>query len=213
LFGIDVAQGAFDAAVGILSVPVSFLIGATTAGLLIDRQIHLGRKPHYDYVMLISAACLGLSALVGVFDGLPTFGRSFHLKQTYFLLVLLCLASGLQNAAITSSSGSSVRTTHLTGITTDLGLGLARRMTLKGKDPRSKKENEANLHRIETIVSFAMGSAVSAWLYMRFEYFGFFLPCAIALYSALHGRSLKETHAQFAPVNWVEAEPKTSQSA
>jgi uncharacterized membrane protein YoaK (UPF0700 family) len=191
LFGVHVAHGEFEAAIGILSVPISFLMGATIAGLLVDRQIYLGKKPHYDYVMLLSAVCLGLATLVGYLNRWPAFGQNFHLKQTYFLLVLLCLASGLQNAAVTSSSGSSVRTTHLTGITTDLGLGIARRMTFKGKDARSKKENEANLLRIGTIASFAMGSTVAAWLFIKIGYLGFALPCSISLYSALHGRFLK----------------------
>ena len=208
LFGVDVAHGEYDAAVGILSVPVSFLIGATTAGLLIDRQTHLGRKPHYDYVMLMSATCLGLAAMAGTTNILPGFGQTFHLKSTYLLLILLCLASGLQNAAITSSSGSSVRTTHLTGITTDLGLGLARRLTLKGKDPRAKTENEANLLRIGTILSFALGSAVAAWLFLRVAYLGFSLPCAIALYSAAHGRILKMNFHRYASAKWLKTKSR-----
>ena len=164
LFGVHLAHGEVAAAIGISSVPIAFLLGATTAGLLIDRQIHLGKKPHYDYVMYLSAACLAASAL----------GQNFTQQPNYFLLVLLCLASGLQNAATTSSSGSSVRTTHLTGITTDLGLGIARRITLKGKDPCSKKENEANLLRIGTIFSFACGSCVAAWLFIQTGYLAFF---------------------------------------
>lgn len=206
LFGVHVAHGEIAAAIGISSVPIAFLIGATAAGLLIDRQIHLGKKPHYDYVMFGSAACLGFSALAGLFGKFPNFGQNFPQQPSYLLLVLLCLASGLQNAAITSSSGSSVRTTHLTGITTDLGLGIARRITLKGEDPRSKKENEANLLRIGTIISFACGSGVSAWLFSNFGYLAFILPTTIAIYSAFHGRSLKITHTRFNPVDWVGSE-------
>jgi uncharacterized membrane protein YoaK (UPF0700 family) len=194
LFGLHLAKFELEAAIGILSVPVFFLIGAIIAGLLIDRQIHLGRKPHYDYVMLISAVCLGLAALAGIFDRFPEFGQTFHLKHTYFLLVLLCLASGLQNAAITSSSGNSVRTTHLTGIATDLGLGIARQLTFRAKDPRTKKEIEANWLRIGAIISFAAGSAIGAWLFIKIRYGGFILPFLIALYSAFHARGIKMAH-------------------
>jgi uncharacterized membrane protein YoaK (UPF0700 family) len=197
LFGADLAHGDWDAAIGILSVPLAFLVGSTIAGLLIDRPIYLGKKPHYDYVMFASAICLLISALIGHFDTLPQFGSNFHLKQIYLLLVLLCLASGLQNAAITSSSGSSVRTTHLTGITTDLGLGIAKWLTLKGNDPTIKKVNEANLLRVGTILSFAVGSAVGAIGFTRWGYLGFLLPAAISLYSALHGRYEKLTHTRF----------------
>lgn len=200
LFGIHVAHGEYEAAIGILSVPISFLIGAMVAGLMIDRRIYLGKRPHYDYVMLASAICLAVSASMGFFDAMPEFGQNFHLKQTYVLLVLLCLASGLQNAAITSSSGSSVRTTHLTGITTDLGLGIARRLTVRGNDPRSLKENQANWLRLGTILFFAIGSAMGAWLFMKWGYYGFTLPFLIALYAAWHGRTIKQEERFTAPL-------------
>lgn len=197
LFGVHIAQGEYESAVGILSVPIFFLMGAVCAGLMIDRRIYLGKKPHYDYVMLASAICLGISASLGIFNASPEFGQNFHLKQTYLLLVLLCLASGLQNAAITSSSGSSVRTTHLTGLTTDLGLGIARRLTVRGSDPRSIKERNANLLRIGTIISFAVGSAVAALLFMKVGYYGFAFPATIALYAAWNGRGVKQDFSRF----------------
>ncbi len=46
LFGVDLSKSQFEAAIGILSVPFFFLLGAFLAGLLIDRPIHAGRKPH-----------------------------------------------------------------------------------------------------------------------------------------------------------------------
>jgi uncharacterized membrane protein YoaK (UPF0700 family) len=197
MFGINLAHGEFEAAAGILSVPVFFLMGAMIAGLLIDRRSYLGKKPQYEYVMLGSAFCLAGAACIGIFNEMPAFGQNFHLKQTYLLLVLLCLASGLQNAAITSSSGNSVRTTHLTGIITDLGLGIARRLTVRGNDPRSIKERHANWLRIGTIISFAMGSAVAALLFMKIGYYGFIFPCCISLYAALQSRSKGQASSAF----------------
>lgn len=198
LFGVDVANEQIEAAIGILSVPAFFLLGSFLAGLLIDRPIHRGGKPHFDWVMSLSALCLMLASLgggsVGGGGGWVQFGRfgeEIGLRQSYLLLVLLCMASGLQNAAITSSSGRSVRTTHLTGLTTDLGLGLARALTFDLKQERFQKERRANYLRIGSILSFVVGSAVGAWIFLRFNYHGFALPCVIALYAAWHGRRAK----------------------
>lgn len=194
LFGVDLTNNQVQAAFGILSVPIFFLLGAFVAGLLIDRPIHHEKKPHFDWVMGLSALCLFLAAGGGELLQFGIFG-STGFKENYLLMVLLCLASGLQNGAITSSSGSSVRTTHLSGLTTDLGLGLARMLTLDIQNNRFKKEVRANYLRIGSILSFVAGSAIGAWIFLRFGYRGFILSGLIASYAAWHGKNAKiEAH-------------------
>lgn len=188
LFGVGLTQQTGEA-LGLLSVPLFFLLGAFVAGLLIDRPLHRGLRPHFDWVMGLSAACL-LAATGYVFQ-IDHFGDKLGFGANYLLLILLCLASGLQNAAITSSSGSTVRTTHLTGLTTDLGLGLARALTFDLKAETARHERRANLLRIGSILSFVLGSAAGAFLFLKFGYAGFLLPAAIAIYSAWHGRLAK----------------------
>jgi len=58
LFGVDLANSQFEAAVQILSVPLFFLLGAFLAGLLIDRPLYKKRRPHFDWVMGLSACAL-----------------------------------------------------------------------------------------------------------------------------------------------------------
>ena len=181
LFGVDLINSRNEAAIGILSVPFFFLLGAFLAGLLIDRPIYHHKKPHFDYVMGLSALCLLLAAAGGELAQFGAFGGVSNLKHVYMLLALLCLACGLQNGAITSSSGSSVRTTHLTGLTTDLGLGIARLLTLRpqnenpNNDDRYTKEVRANRLRVGSILSFVLGSAVGSWFFMVLGYRGFVL--------------------------------------
>ncbi len=191
MFGADLLHGHVAASFSLLSVPLFFLLGAMIAGLLTDRPLHRKHAPRYDYVMALCAACLVLAALAGEFEQFGRFGQNFRLRETYFLLALLCLASGLQNGAITSSSGSSVRTTHLTGLTTDLGLGLARLLTFRPSDKRFRQETRADLLRAGTICAFVAGSAAGAGLFLSLHYRGFLLPAAISAYAAWHGRRLK----------------------
>lgn len=191
LFGVDVVNGQIEAAMGILSVPVFFLFGAFLAGLMIDRPVYLGKKPHFDWVMGLSALCLFTVAAAGALAQFGTFGDELTLRKSYLLLALLCLASGLQNAAITSSSGRSVRTTHLTGLTTDLGIGLSRALTFWAKKDRFSKEMWANYLRAGSIAAFVAGSAIGAGVFLRFGYSGFVLSALVATYAAWHGKKAK----------------------
>ena len=197
LFGVDLANRDIDVAVSMLSIPVFFLLGATIAGLLIDGSIHFKRKPHYDYVMGLCSLCLFAAGLAGQTEQFGSFGLPFHLNEKYVLLALLCTASGLQNGALTTSSGSSVRTTHMTGLTTDLGLGLARMMTFTPHDDVYRRERVANLLRVGTVLSFIVGSEVGAILFVALGYGAFLVPGVIAAYAAWHGRLFK--HAAHKP--------------
>lgn len=191
LFGVDFANFEIEAAIGILSVPLFFLLGAFIAGLLIDRPIYRKERPHFDWVMGLSGFVLILATTEGEFSKFGNFGEPLGLEKSYLLLILLCLASGLQNAAITSSSGKSIRTTHLTGLTTDLGLGLAKIISFDFKDQTRQKEMRANFLRVGSIASFVVGSAFGAWTFLSYGFRGFLIPAVIALYAAWHGRKAK----------------------
>jgi len=199
LFGVRLADHDVGAAFGILSVPVFFLLGAFLAGLLIDRPLYRGRKPHFDWVMGLSAVCLMFAAGCERIFHLSLSGRMIDLEESYVLLILLCMASGLQNAAITSSSGRSVRTTHLTGLTTDLGLGLARIFTFRDETERGRAERRANFLRLGSILAFVFGSAAGALIFVHWGYRGFLGPAVIALYAAWHGKKAKVTAHTLSP--------------
>jgi uncharacterized membrane protein YoaK (UPF0700 family) len=53
------------------------------------------------------------------------YGQNYYkntLPETQFLVALMLFATGLQNGLTASISNFSVKTTHLTGTTTDLGI-------------------------------------------------------------------------------------------
>lgn len=191
LFGVDLANRDLEIALSMLSMPVFFLLGGIVCGLLIDRELHYRRRPHYDYVMGLSCLCLLAAALGGSYEAFGPIGRPFHIEEKFVLIALLCLASGLQNGALTTSSGSSVRTTHMTGLTTDLGLGIARMLTFKPHDDVYRRERVANLLRVGTVLSFIVGSEVGAILFIGLGFRGFLVPAVIAAYAAWHGRLFK----------------------
>jgi len=188
LFGVGISEGKYDQAAGILAVPAFFLAGVMISAYLIDHRFHKGLRPHYDWVMLLEFLCLMLVALFGHFQFFGIFGHGEHLKEDFILLAMLCLACGLQNGAITTATGASVRTTHLTGITTDLGLGLIRAWGMPHAGEVFRQEVRSNWLRFGTILSFVMGSVIGAALFVQLKYLGFLLPAAIALYAMTQGR-------------------------
>jgi uncharacterized membrane protein YoaK (UPF0700 family) len=185
LAGVDAASTKFGDAIGMLTVPMYFLFGVMVSAYFVDRRVHEGKRPRYAFVMGLAAICLALAAIGGMLGWFGVFGEAVDLRRDYFLLALLCGASGLQNAALTSATGATIRTTHLTGITTDLGIGLIRAASLDDRDQRRRWEVKANFLRLGTITSFMIGSAVGADLYLVYGYAGFILPAMIALYAML----------------------------
>lgn len=182
LAGVDVALGKWSDAVAALSIPIYFLAGVLIAGSLSEGRMARGKRPLYPVIMGIMTLSLGLVTVGGVLGWFGAFGAEVSYTDDYMLLALLCGSSGLQNASISSASGGTLRTTHLTGTTTDLGLGLVRGYFMKSSEEHRRKELAINLRRITILASFILGGAISAILYLRFGYAAFLLPTLIGLY-------------------------------
>lgn len=183
LAGIDWIQQDWTQALGVLTIPIYFLIGVMISAFLVDKRIDEGNQPFYGIVMGMVAGALALVAIGGSFDWFGEFGHEADMQNDYFLLALLCGASGLQNAALTSATGATIRTTHLTGITTDLGIGIIRTLFYRLNDGKRALEHKANLLRVGTIVSFMLGSAIGAFFFSKAQYLGFLVPSSLAWYA------------------------------
>jgi uncharacterized membrane protein YoaK (UPF0700 family) len=179
-FGVEFSNGQFERAIGMLLVPLLFLSGAILSGYLVDTRLRLHKKPKY-YIVFGVMFVLILVVVVGGFNGMfGIFGEPLNNRRDYILLALLCLICGLQNATVSTVSKSIVRTTHLTGITTDLGIGIARvlnRHRIKGS---VEEDMKANLMRVGIIFFFGAGSVVGGFLFAEAGYRGFLLPVAIS---------------------------------
>lgn len=196
LAGIDAAGGKLNSALGILTVPVYFLFGVMVSAYFTDRRVHEGKHPRYAFVMGLVTLLLVIAGGAGILGWFGKFGAPAELNRDYFFLALLCAASGLQNAALTSASGATIRTTHLTGITTDLGIGLIRAASYEYTDPKRQLEIKANFLRSGTIFSFMIGSGSGAFLFLNWGYTGFVLPAGIAAYATYIARRDERAQTQ-----------------
>lgn len=104
---------------GIASL-ASFVLGAACSAVL----VHWGRRKQlhsrYALPLLLEALLLLCFGLLGRYLAL---WQAFAVPAT---VILLCFIMGLQNAIITKLSHAEIRTTHMTGIVTDLGIELGK---------------------------------------------------------------------------------------
>lgn len=169
----------FHSALSFFMVPLFFLLGSFLSGFLVAVRRSRNQRPDYSRVIVLLSLIYGIIAFLGSQSLLGTFGEPFNNLRDFLLLAALSFNCGAQNALLTHYSHSIVRTTHLTGLTTDLGIGLAKMFFLKDHN-----EGKQNLLRIELISSFLIGSIVSAFFLSWSGFSGFYLPAMISLYTA-----------------------------
>jgi uncharacterized membrane protein YoaK (UPF0700 family) len=116
----DLVLGQIALAMAGASSLLAFVAGAVTTAVLINwarrRQMH----GEYALSLLVEAALLLVFGLLGA--NLELFVDVF-VPST---VLLLCFIMGLQNAIVTKISKAEIRTTHMTGVVTDLGIELGR---------------------------------------------------------------------------------------
>jgi uncharacterized membrane protein YoaK (UPF0700 family) len=95
----------------------AFFLGAVVSGCMTEGARRAGFRS--KYMLPIALEAVLLSVLCIAFDVYRAGGT----PGMYFVITAVAsFAMGLQNATITRVSGAVVRTTHLTGVVTDMGL-------------------------------------------------------------------------------------------
>ncbi|HEY8272327.1 MAG TPA: YoaK family protein [Pseudobdellovibrionaceae bacterium] len=175
-FGYDVSQGQPRHALGMLVVPLFFLLGAMVSGQLVDLRLKLHKKPRYYLTFGVIFFLTLFVTIAGVLGRLGQFGESLTTSENYTLLILLCFICGIQNGTITTVSKSVIRTSHLTGITTDLGIGLVRLLNQRKLADHIGNEKKATLMRIGIIFFFGFGSVIGGFAFSSFGHAAFLIP-------------------------------------
>ncbi|HTH55496.1 MAG TPA: YoaK family protein [Cyclobacteriaceae bacterium] len=119
------------------------------------------RHPNHAYVLpaVLESAILLMAAF---------FGRSLVHDHPDALAFLLLFAMGLQNSLVTSISKAAVRTTHLTGLFTDLGIELSQLFFYKQPEQKHKLYSSIRL-RLTIICFFFIGGIVGGLFYSTIQ--------------------------------------------
>jgi uncharacterized membrane protein YoaK (UPF0700 family) len=162
-FGVDLAEGELADATASLAIIVGFLGGGVIAGALVGaKKLVPGRR--YGAALIGEAALLTVAVWLILHDhrlGLP----------------LVAMACGLQNAMTSSYCGLMIRSTHVTGMVTDIGVML-------GHWVRHRRVERWKLLFLCVVFSaFGAGCWLGAWIDLRLGPVSLAIPaagCAIA---------------------------------
>lgn len=164
-----------------------FLAGAFFSSFCTGKSRHR----RFGYTIPIIGEILILLMVAG-------FGHTFDqsiIKTEYFAGSLL-FAMGMQNALVSTISGYVVRTTHLTGMFTDLGIDLYTVISTPGQNSAAVKRKI--MLRLVIIFFFLAGGIAGGYLFLKFKYFTFYLPAAVLVtamfYDAFRVRVSKMIH-------------------
>lgn len=140
-----------------LAFTLFFLLGAFTSNVLTEIVIQKSpRKSHLlpfilEIVLLLSVAFFGNT-------------NTIDLLEIKFSAFALLFAMGIQNSMVTKISKSTVRTTHLTGLFTDLGIELSQ--LIFNKKPVERLVLKSTIYlRLSIIFFFFMGCFVGGLCY------------------------------------------------
>jgi uncharacterized membrane protein YoaK (UPF0700 family) len=137
----------------------AFVIGAVLSGLIVQqRTLKLGRR--YGAALVLES--LLLFAAVPLLDAGSSVG-----------LYLAAMGAGLQNGMASTYSGMVFRTTHVSGMFTDLGIYIGQR--LRGLDVDTLRIRVCVL----VVVTFTLGSAAGALLFGVLQERTLLIPAAL----------------------------------
>jgi uncharacterized membrane protein YoaK (UPF0700 family) len=136
---------------------LAFLTGAGTTAVLINWARH--RRMHSEYALSLALE----ATLLMVFGLLGANLKSFVAAIVPMTVILLCYIMGLQNAIVTKISRAEIRTTHVTGLATDLGIELGKLLYWNRTHSRSSagyvaaNRDKLAIHALILVMFFAGG--------------------------------------------------------
>jgi uncharacterized membrane protein YoaK (UPF0700 family) len=155
---------------------ISFVLGAACTAVMVNWARR--RRMHSEYAapLLLEAGLLLCFGLMGA--------RLAHVEGLLVpaTVTLLCFIMGLQNAVVTKLSRAEIRTTHLTGIVTDIGIELGKLFYWNRHPDSTEPFVSADRRRLRLLSglagSFFVGGVVGA---LGFKHIGYLSTVPLAL--------------------------------
>lgn len=132
-----------------------FFLGAFFSNFVVEIYLRIRENLVYIIPTVTEAVILSLIAI---------FGNTLMELHPNIIALCLLFAMGMQNSLVTSISHSVVRTTHLTGLFTDMGIEISQLFFYKDKDHKSRLIQSIKL-RLTIILMFFLGGIVGGFLY------------------------------------------------
>lgn len=136
-----------------------FFLGSFTSGFLVEL---FSRKTERNIYVFPTSIEILLLIMIGLS------GQNLIFKNPNIIAYSLLFAMGLQNSLVTKISNATVRTTHLTGLFTDLGIELSQLFFYKETEKRAKLYSSIKL-RLTIISFFFIGGIFTSVLYTKIK--------------------------------------------
>ncbi|WP_345959917.1 YoaK family protein [Flavobacterium algoritolerans] len=157
---------------------IFFLLGAFTSNFL--AELISKKNPNLSHVIPISLEMIVLIS-VGIFGA----QSSLSSTEGKWIAFSMLFAMGIQNSLVSKISQSTVRTTHLTGLFTDLGIELSQLFFYKKPDEKKKLKTSIYL-RLSIIIFFFIGCISGGFLYNLLEMKNLFVAATFLLFALLY---------------------------
>ena len=173
----ELADGDLATALAALAMMLSFLAGAFVCTTLISFGQRHRMRSRYALTLVFES---GLMLVFGFMGNRLQEEIRFTLPTT---VMLLCFIMGLHNAVTSIISGAAVRTTHLTGTVTDIGIELSRLTYVNLHSHHSRQRILADRKKLTLLLlilaSFLGGGVVGA---LGFRHIGFKVTVPLAAF-------------------------------
>ena len=153
---------------------MSFILGAAFSAIIINWARVREFQSEFALALMLEALLLLVFGLFAS-DLIETTMLSIQ-----FMIGLLCFIMGLQNAIITKVSNAEIRTTHVTGITTDIGIEIGRYITRQAKIATVQTHPDRLKLHVGLLLCFLLGGVMGAFLFKTVG-FAATLPFALLL--------------------------------
>ncbi len=138
---------------------VFFLLGSFFSNFIIE--VVSRKETHIEYIVPV--------ILESIILFLVAFAGNYFIKINPDILAFSLLFSmGMQNSLVTKISNATVRTTHLTGLFTDLGIELSQLFFYKEKEQITQLKSSIKL-RMTIISFFFVGGVVGGVLFTSYQ--------------------------------------------
>lgn len=173
LMADDLVLGRVALALAGMVFLASFVAGAMCTAVLVNWGLRQQLRSSYSLPLLLESGALLVFGLFGA--AIATWSQLF----VPVTVLLLCFIMGLQNAVITKISKSEIRTTHITGLVTDLGLELGKLIYINRARPETPVRANRQRLRVQMalVMGFFVGGLVGA---LGFKYWGYVTTVPLA---------------------------------
>ncbi|MEJ1238352.1 YoaK family protein [Chryseolinea sp. T2] len=150
-------KGNYQIAVHYISYIIAFLFGAICCGLIVEvAQKGSSSAPHKIPILL------EIITLISVVTMFKTVSAEWTAR-------ILLFSMGLQNALVTKISKATVRTTHLTGLFTDLGIEISQLFFHRNEAADMRKLKKSIYLRLAIILFFFLGGVSGGFMFHEYQ--------------------------------------------